>query len=640
MASSPSSPKTFTSPPSETETSSPQNTMPTRDRSAGRNVHIYDLNNPTTVIGGLLLLPGVTNANFYTMIEIIIIFEGPFFLQNENETTIERDDHPLQPGKYYIVTTSSFQLNNEPWLVRTISLATGSRVATFTEAIRSRDRQCIISGDPVPTFNGMSFWEKFEAAHIFPLAYEGHWGKHDYSRWITIQPEKGGSINSVQNGLLLRRDIHSLFDAYLIAINPDDNYKVVAFGPTGENIEGKHLDRESFTRPDAPIDPLLRWHFRQAVLANMRGAGEPRFEHDLPPGSDIVGEILRGPKSGERMEFELFSRLGAQMELYPSAGGIIVVLTGSLLNSTTASRGAWAVVCSLWAVGCELWAVGNKLSHCHESFEDTTCDEHITYCMGCSLADEIYALNAIYGEGQFAATYSDAHHTTVSMRLPGLSYSFLLHVLDDYPQSPPKVLGVDNLVESLKQEVQQNAVYLGACVQAVHSSESVCLYDAIEEFQNVYTVLQAHTRQSRDPREDAQLNSAKRAIILKDLAARTRAKASAGGHESITTDSRFDVVDCVVYGARNMFKTRSEIKCCGQSVPLKVIREHGGLDAEAVDVLAHWLEEVHAPNPVYCPWEDCLAHIPSFWVKGDYVKCPFYLGEERTDLRLWILSTT
>jgi hypothetical protein len=35
----------------------------------------------------------------------------------------------------------------------------------------------------------------------------------------------------------------------------------------------------------------------------MRGAGEPVFEHDLPPGSDIVGEILQGPKVGERMEF-------------------------------------------------------------------------------------------------------------------------------------------------------------------------------------------------------------------------------------------------------------------------------------------------------------------------------------------------
>lgn len=57
------------------------------------------------------------------------------------------------------------------------------------------------------------------------------------------------------------------------------------------------------------MDQLLRWHFRQAVLANMRGAGEPRFEHDFPPGSDIVGDILNGPKPGERMEFELFSRL-------------------------------------------------------------------------------------------------------------------------------------------------------------------------------------------------------------------------------------------------------------------------------------------------------------------------------------------
>ena len=54
----------------------------------------------------------------------------------------------------------------------------------------------------------------------------------------------------------------------------------------------------------------------------MRGAGEPIFEHDFPPGSDMVGEILRGPKAGKRMEFELFSRLGAQMELFPSAVSI------------------------------------------------------------------------------------------------------------------------------------------------------------------------------------------------------------------------------------------------------------------------------------------------------------------------------
>ena len=45
------------------------------------------------------------------------------------------------------------------------------------------------------------------------------------------------------------------------------------------------------------------------MLANMRGAGEPSFEFDFPPGSGMMGEIMRGPKAGERMEFGLFSRL-------------------------------------------------------------------------------------------------------------------------------------------------------------------------------------------------------------------------------------------------------------------------------------------------------------------------------------------
>lgn len=90
----------------------------------------------------------------------------------------------------------------------------------------------------------------------------------------------------------------------------------MAFWPIWEGIAGKYLDQSLFSRPDAPVDMLLRWHFRQAVLANMRGAGEPVFEHDLPPGSDIVGSILLGPEPAERMEFELFTRLGVQMELF------------------------------------------------------------------------------------------------------------------------------------------------------------------------------------------------------------------------------------------------------------------------------------------------------------------------------------
>jgi hypothetical protein len=47
----------------------------------------------------------------------------------------------------------------------------------------------------------------------------------------------------------------------------------------------------------------------------MRGAGGPVFEHDFPPGSDMIGTILGGPSPAARMEFELFNRMAVDFEL-------------------------------------------------------------------------------------------------------------------------------------------------------------------------------------------------------------------------------------------------------------------------------------------------------------------------------------
>ena len=47
----------------------------------------------------------------------------------------------------------------------------------------------------------------------------------------------------------------------------------------------------------------------------MKGAGEPCFETDFPPGSDMMGDIRNGPKAAERMEFELFGRLAGHTEI-------------------------------------------------------------------------------------------------------------------------------------------------------------------------------------------------------------------------------------------------------------------------------------------------------------------------------------
>ena len=89
--------------------------------------------------------------------------------------------------------------------------------------------------------------------------------------------------------MLLKGDVHTLFGS-----------------------DGSHLNQQFRQDPHRPVDQVLRWHFRQAVFANMREAGEPIFELDCPSGTDMVGEILSGPKAAERMEFELFTRLGVQ----------------------------------------------------------------------------------------------------------------------------------------------------------------------------------------------------------------------------------------------------------------------------------------------------------------------------------------
>ena len=47
----------------------------------------------------------------------------------------------------------------------------------------------------------------------------------------------------------------------------------------------------------------------------MKGTGEPTFEHEFPPGSDIIGDSIKGSKAAGRMEFETSSRLAVHTEI-------------------------------------------------------------------------------------------------------------------------------------------------------------------------------------------------------------------------------------------------------------------------------------------------------------------------------------
>ena len=188
-------------------------------RAIGRNVHIYDPNDPYLILGGLLVTRGMTNANLYSMVDIILTFTTSFTLQLKSGITIPRDSYSLEPGSYFVVSAGSFTINSEPSLVRADSLYTGP-TAEFCNSIRDRDRQCVISGSRMGSIDD-EYWEGLEVTHIFPQAYENHWNTLNYGSMVTIPPKSGRSIDSVQNGMLLRSDIRCHFESYLVSINPD-----------------------------------------------------------------------------------------------------------------------------------------------------------------------------------------------------------------------------------------------------------------------------------------------------------------------------------------------------------------------------------------------------------------------------------
>ncbi|KAI9834176.1 MAG: hypothetical protein M1826_005287 [Phylliscum demangeonii] len=186
--------------------------------------------------------------------------------------------------------------------------------------VRARDRGCVASGWAVYTEEcaGPDLEDDFvgfQAAHVYPRAYEQLFEQDSLSGCLEdeefpLDPSTA-AIDSVRNGLLLVAHHHIRFDTYKWSVNVDDGYKIICFTPDVTSIDGNilALSCRDRTDPRSVPDQLFRWHFRQAVLANITGAGEPTWDFDNPPGSDVMACIRNGPEPEKRMEMELVTRL-------------------------------------------------------------------------------------------------------------------------------------------------------------------------------------------------------------------------------------------------------------------------------------------------------------------------------------------
>lgn len=105
------------------------------------------------------------------------------------------------------------------------------------ELIRAYNARCAVTGS--------STLQVLEAAHIFPY--------------------RGAYTNVVQNGLLLRSDVHTLFDLRLLTIAPEKGGYTVRLSPEVNEPLYRSLDHERLAvvpdgRTNRPSERLLREH--------------------------------------------------------------------------------------------------------------------------------------------------------------------------------------------------------------------------------------------------------------------------------------------------------------------------------------------------------------------------------------------
>ena len=107
-----------------------------------------------------------------------------------------------------------------------------------SELMTLYDGQCLVSGCRIN--------EVLQAAHIVPY--------------------RGPETNKIDNGLVLRSDIHDLFDEFLITINPSDLKIIVSTSLNGTEYEG-YRSQELLIPMSSKIKPsqkALQWHYQEA----------------------------------------------------------------------------------------------------------------------------------------------------------------------------------------------------------------------------------------------------------------------------------------------------------------------------------------------------------------------------------------
>lgn len=157
----------------------------------------------------------------------------------------------------------------------TPSRDTGTRIA-----VRMRDKRCLVTSQAaVKRARGGNF-TGLEVAHIYPLMGVGvpEWTA-TLSASALAQVATRQVADRPHNAILLRADIHSLFDDYQWSIWSEQGiHKIVRFEKSGATVLDQYPTadlRPSSLNTTSPCSlELLRAHLHVALLIHVRGVGK------------------------------------------------------------------------------------------------------------------------------------------------------------------------------------------------------------------------------------------------------------------------------------------------------------------------------------------------------------------------------
>ncbi|KAF8274407.1 hypothetical protein EI94DRAFT_1653123 [Lactarius quietus] len=97
------------------------------------------------------------------------------------------------------------------------------------------------------------------------------------------EADVGGSIkiDSVQNVITLRSDLHDAWDNYEFGVDPANNYRITAFANGNADVNGLYLHLDHIQDPTLrPLDELFTDHFMQGLFKHMKGADQVGWTYE------------------------------------------------------------------------------------------------------------------------------------------------------------------------------------------------------------------------------------------------------------------------------------------------------------------------------------------------------------------------